>query len=174
MYAHEINILVWSMWASHKQTDAVELVPCSFVQMMPGVLVVLASGDERFLRSQSAPEPSPVAAGSSLAAAPESIPALLSTADIASLPTVPQGLQIILLPATTVLTGLPASSPVPASFQVPAALSSYNYILTSSGTQLPALPAGLSSLTPTSGAMSRPAPLVISPHFERQFILLGR
>ncbi|BDA41544.1 hypothetical protein COCOBI_02-3250 [Coccomyxa sp. Obi] len=160
------------MWACCKQTDASELLLRSFVQMMPGVLAVLASGDERFLRSESAPLPSPVAAANSLAAAPQSIPALLSTEDIASLPTVPQGMQIILLPANAVLTGLPASSPIPASFQVPAALSSYNYILASSGTQLPALPAGLSSIIPTQGvliiyptapAATAPLPALIAP-----------
>ncbi len=66
--------------------------------MMPGVLVVLASGDERFLRSENAPEPSPVAAPSS--SQPQTIPELLSTADIGSVLTVPQGLQIILLTCT--------------------------------------------------------------------------
>lgn len=128
---------------------------CSFLQMMPGVLVVLASGDERFLTSRSgqAPAPAPVASSTG-AATPQGIQALLSSADIASLPTVPQGLQIILLPPNAVIPGLPASSPIPASFQVPAALSSYNYILTSSGAQLPTLPAGLSSITPTQGSQS--------------------
>ncbi len=154
------------------QTKALELLPRSFVQMMPGVLVVLASGDERFLRSENAPEPSPVAAPSS--SQPQTIPELLTTADIGSVLTVPQGLQIILLPATTVLAGLPASSPILASFNVPAALSGYNYILTTSGTQLPALPAGLSSVTPTPGAISSPALILVSPSSERKLVLLGR
>ncbi len=123
--------------------------------MAPGVLVVLASGDERFLTSRNpqSPAPAPVAAGSA-AAAPQSIQQMLSSADFSSLPTMPQGLQIILLPADAVIPGMPTSSPIPASFQVPAALSSYNYILTSSGAQIPSLPSGLSSITPTQGTIS--------------------
>lgn len=96
-------------------------LPRSFVQLAQGVLVILASGDEFFLTSRNGPSPMPAPVSAPTAApqtAPLSIQGLLSPADIASLPSVPAGTQIILLPSSAVLQGLPTPSPIPGSLQV--------------------------------------------------------
>ena len=75
----------------------------------------------------------------------------LTPAEVAALPTVPQGLQIILLPSNLTLAGLPAAMAIPASFTVPQQLQNYSYILTSASDALPALPAGFRSSSPSPG-----------------------
>jgi hypothetical protein len=92
----------------------------------------------------------------------QSLIASLTPADIAAFPLVPQGLQIILLPASVSLAGFPAASPIPASFTVPQQLQSYDYILTSASDPLPALPAGYNASSPTAG--EHPSPLVYLPY----------
>ena len=65
----------------------------------------------------------------------------------------PEGLQIILLPANLSLEGLPASMAIPASFTIPQQLQSYGYILTAASDPLPTLPAGFNASSPSSGAL---------------------
>lgn len=77
--------------------------------------------------------------------------ASLTPEELAAFPTVPQGLQIILLPANLSLPGLPAASAIPASFTVPQQLQSYDYILTSASDAILALPAGYNASSPTDG-----------------------
>jgi hypothetical protein len=133
---------------------AIPAVPAGymFAQLQPGVLVVLANGDEWLLTARTQPSAAPVQPA---APAPAAIPSVLSlsSVDLSALPSVPSGLQIILLPANAVIPGLPASSPIPASFQVPAALQTYNYVLEATGTALPTLPAGYTAVTPVSGQL---------------------
>ena len=75
----------------------------------------------------------------------------LTPSEVAALPSVPEGLQIILLPANLSLAGLPASMAIPPSFTVPQQLQSYSYILTSASDALPVLPAGFNASSPSPG-----------------------
>lgn len=76
----------------------------------------------------------------------------------------PEGLQIILLPANLSLEGLPASMAIPASFIVPQQLQSYSYILTDASDPLPVLPAGFNASSPSTGALLwRPQALAWNP-----------
>ena len=100
--------------------------------------------------------------------------ASLTPADIAALPSVPQGLQIILLPASVSLAGFPAASPIPASFTVPQQLQSYDYILTSASDPLPALPAGYNASSPTAGEHPFRLYIFLTSHANWKFESLVR
>ena len=87
---------------------------------------------------------------------PQGLIASLTPAELAALPSVPQGLQIILLPANLSLPGLPAAQPIPDSFTVPPSLQSYDYILTSVSTPIPPLPVTYNASSPTAGDGTSP------------------
>ena len=92
-----------------------------------------------------------VSAGS--AATAQDLVSSLTPDEVAALPTVPEGLQIVLLPATLSLAGLPASMAIPASSTVPQQLQSYSYILTAASDGIPALPAGFNASSPSPGML---------------------
>ncbi len=98
----------------------------------------------------------------------------LTPDEVAALPSVPEGLQIILLPANLSLAGLPASMAIPASFTVPQQLQSYSYILTAASDALPALPAGFNASSPSPGKLlCLQQPLAQTPALRHAGTTLG-
>ena len=112
------------------------------------MIAVIPAGEEAYIRGQAQQAAAP-AAGKGPAT--EELQAALAAANLE----VPQGFQVFVLPANASIPGLTGSLPIPASFNLPAALQSFNYLLKPASSSID-IPPTYTYFSPEPGAPETP------------------